>query len=233
MRYAKESQLNLRDLGGYKNDFSVISHFGKLLRGDCNNQLTINDLSELNNLDLDIVLDLRELNEVNKKESVYKKINNIKYINIPLGIGSKPPNSETEIPETYLKMFKANTISEILKIISAQNSNLIFHCTAGKDRTGIVTAIILKICNFSNKTIIQDYNRSDILLKPLINKLRNENPNQPKWLGRAKIKYMEEALKLFDNEFPSIIDFYKFHRLKNSEITNLKNKLLNTHPNSL
>ena len=50
-----------------------------------------------------------------------------------------------------------DAIYKIFKIISNSESGVIYYCNAGKDRTGLITALILKLLDVSNDQIIQDY----------------------------------------------------------------------------
>ena len=51
----------------------------------------------------------------------------------------------------------AKNMSEVLKVLAEAESGVLFHCTAGKDRTGVVSAIILMLCGVERETIVRDY----------------------------------------------------------------------------
>lgn len=48
----------------------------------------------------------------------------------------------------------------IVQRIMDAKSNVLFFCGAGKDRTGVVSAIILKRLGYDDQTIIEDYMKS-------------------------------------------------------------------------
>lgn len=70
-------------------------------------------------------------------------------------------NYVTEHPEVIRKI-----ITEILE----SDTPVLYHCTAGKDRTGIITALVLTILRFDNKTINNDYLLSNNYRKKLVNR---------------------------------------------------------------
>lgn len=70
-------------------------------------------------------------------------------------------NYVTEHPEVIRKI-----ITEILE----SDTPVLYHCTAGKDRTGIITALVLTILRFDNKTITNDYLLSNNYRKKLVNR---------------------------------------------------------------
>nr|WP_322624908.1 tyrosine-protein phosphatase [uncultured Flavobacterium sp.] len=67
---------------------------------------------------------------------------------------------------------KPETIKEIIRQILDNNGAVLYHCTAGKDRTGIVTALVLKVLKFDDSVIFNDYlysnnQREDLVYKRL------------------------------------------------------------------
>lgn len=62
------------------------------------------------------------------------------------------------------------TIKTIITEIMESEKPILYHCTAGKDRTGIVTALILTILKFDKETIYNEYLLSNNFRKPLVDK---------------------------------------------------------------
>ena len=69
------------------------------------------------------------------------------------------------------------SLSEIIRQITDSNEPVLYHCSAGKDRTGIVSALILSILKVDRKTIIDEY-----MLSNYYRKAKTE-----KMLGKAKL----------------------------------------------
>ena len=60
-------------------------------------------------------------------------------------------------------------IKQIITEILESDAPILYHCTAGKDRTGIISALILKILKFENDIIFEEYLVSNDLRKKVIN----------------------------------------------------------------
>jgi len=75
------------------------------------------------------------------------------------------------------------------------------HCTSGKDRTGLVSALILYICGVSKEDIIDSYHLSEVYLMAIFDQLQKENRAlgldenfdvAPKWVMRDVLDYLEQ-----------------------------------------
>lgn len=180
---------NIRDLGGIVNSDGKIIKDKLFIRSDHLSRLSQHDsdilVSEYN---LKKIIDLRSDNEkVNRQDVIIK---NIEYFNIPIfeqstmgvtgGMGAdvfsavKQSKSKKElldyIPDLnviYPMMIKSEysvkKLSEAIHIITDnRDGSVLFHCTAGKDRTGVIAALILEMLNVPRETIFEDYIETNI-----------------------------------------------------------------------
>ncbi|MGE4512917.1 MAG: tyrosine-protein phosphatase, partial [Chryseobacterium sp.] len=83
-------------------------------------------------------------------------------------------------------------IKKIIAKILESNKPVLYHCTAGKDRTGIITALILTILKFDKETIYNDYLLSNNYRKKLINKRLNLAENLHFLYPKMDIKVLEK-----------------------------------------
>ena len=168
-------------------DFSYITIDDQYVINRCS-FIRSNDITNfsLDNIDilkkqfnLKTVIDLRDKNEVLLSPN---KIKDIKYYNIPLfekRKKSKNNNSNKQkvckvpnVYETYLDMVRTRTakkqLKKILKILmSKRDGCILFHCTFGKDRTGLISFLLLHILHASIDDIKKDYLYSNIYLEPI------------------------------------------------------------------
>ena len=81
-------------------------------------------------------------------------------------------NAENRMLDFYKEypIEKPEVIRNIIDEVLASDAPVLYHCSAGKDRTGIITALILKILNFDDATIFNDYLSSNNLRKDLVYK---------------------------------------------------------------
>ena len=171
-----ESITNFRDLGGLKNRHGQTIIPKKLLRSGELSRVSLHDQERLlNEYHLETIVDLRSLDEVSERPD--KVFNNADYVHIDI---FKSIHDEGAGLEDFIKIGSAKraraymydiyytmTINpgaqagftkmiETALSVSEKNSFL-FHCFAGKDRTGISAALLLEILNIPKETIYQDY----------------------------------------------------------------------------
>lgn len=95
-------------------------------------------------------------------------------------------------------------------ILNKSKSPILFHCFAGKDRTGMAAAIILKSLNVSDKLIFDDYLKTNEMRKEanqlIVNDLRSkglteEQLNEVLVMMNVDKRYLEHSFKIIDKEF--------------------------------
>ncbi len=65
-----------------------------------------------------------------------------------------PPGSLEEVPVSYMEIASAACMKDVFKTIANASGGVLYHCTAGKDRTGVVSAILLSFLGVSEEDII-------------------------------------------------------------------------------
>lgn len=172
-----EHVFNLRDLGGYNNKENKQLKWGKIYRSSSFASATDKDLHVLEQLDLKTVIDLRTSRDVKIYPPRYRAENNF---NIPLRGNSDKVFFDQILAEkmtrrdiiNYLEngfhFFAENNsdhISDIFDILLEEdNYPVAFYCSLGKDRSAIISAIILSALDVSDNAIIYDYMLSDDLI---------------------------------------------------------------------
>lgn len=89
------------------------------------------------------------------------------YYHLPVTGGGSVPASPEAVVEAYVKMVDAQ-MEKIVDTIMRAETNVLFFCNAGKDRTGVVSAIILKRLGFDDVEIIADYIETKPNLMPFL-----------------------------------------------------------------
>ena len=100
------------------------------------------------------IVDLRSDKEVAENPCILKELDGFGYFHLPVSGGGDTPKSLEHLHTVYRQMLDEKMEKIIDTIINAQ-SNVMYFCTAGKDRTGVVSAIILKQLGFSDEIIIE------------------------------------------------------------------------------
>lgn len=222
--YNFPSMLNIRDLGGHKSKFGL-TRYGTLIRSDAPYKLSQNEIDEFMKLGVTTVIDFRSKPEIEQKPCVLAKIDGVKYYNIPMYGGNVMPPSEELVAPGYFKMIEdKETIYKIMHVIATSKGNVLYHCSAGKDRTGVISALLLTLVGVSSKEIAEDYYVSWENIKQLIDELLEKNPNMRMLENRRE--YIEDFLQMLNNKYGTANEYLMKIGLTNKEIEKIKAKLV-------
>ncbi len=173
---------NVRDLGGYAAMDGSETRWRSILRGDGLHLLNENDMGVLIDEGLRTVIDLRGARELEIEPNPFASHSIIQYRNIPLFGALSPidavrgPNGASfDMAARYRDAIDQcrGPIAEVLTAIAeADDGVVLFHCSAGKDRTGIIAALLLSLVGVDDDTIIADYALTASIGVPLIERLR-------------------------------------------------------------
>jgi protein tyrosine/serine phosphatase len=182
-----EAVHNARDLGGYKARGGRTVAWRRLFRSGELHNMTARDLAFLTEqIKLKSVIDLRSDYEIKRHGTGPLAGSGIKYFNISLisDGGNRQANEQrykkfTNMGQFYvdlaLKKEFGEGIAAALAIIAApENHPLLFHCSAGKDRTGLLAALLLSVLGVTDKDIKTDYCLSAAYVETVINLIKNQ-----------------------------------------------------------
>ena len=171
-----EGAYNIRDIGGYEGRDGATVRWRKLLRADGLHRLPPSSQAALVDSGLRTILDLRGSEELARDRDVFTDSDQVNYRHHNLmgdelmaEFAARPIGDSRAdyIAGTYRDTLdrRQPEIAETIAVF-AQPGALpgLFHCTGGKDRTGIVTAFVLGLCGVSNDTIVEDYALSGFYL---------------------------------------------------------------------
>ncbi len=168
---------NLRDVGGYPTHEGLDVRWGVLYRSDGLSNLDSGGLDGLAALGVRTVIDLRRDAEISRAPNPCAGDSRFAYLNIPLLTGpggpDRHPRELTELYRAYLDHGHAS-IRAVLATIAATppDQAVLVHCTAGKDRTGLVVALALSAAGVLPEAIVADYALTGPLIEPLRAMLR-------------------------------------------------------------
>jgi protein-tyrosine phosphatase len=168
---------NFRDLGGYPTSDGRITRWGQLFRSDTLHELTEADLQTLRDIGLASVIDLRTAAELERTGRGLLAAEPLRYLHLSViqeeGGGSQgaPTEAQEDLAQRYLWYLDVGreALVEALRMVGDQTSYpLVFHCAAGKDRTGVLAALVLDILGVERDVIVEDYvltaSRMDLIL---------------------------------------------------------------------
>jgi protein-tyrosine phosphatase len=170
---------NMRDLGGLPTRIMGQVRSGRLYRSGSLWFASNADCAVLAGLHLDTVIDLRIEQEAQHEEDWLCEILDLRYIQLPIHVpavdsasehgGMADPGSGVR----YQRLLEHNIESYIraLEIISRPDRHpVLFHCAAGKDRTGVLAALTLTCLDVEQSAIIADYDESNTSIHRIIDR---------------------------------------------------------------
>ncbi len=171
---------NTRDIGGYATRAGRSIRHNQVVRSDALHALSPADQHILSTLGIGTTIDLRFTMETTRAPSVYASSAFVRYVHLPL----HEPYPEAQMHETTasLATYYMHLVDEcggsILAVFEAlsepQALPVIVHCTVGKDRTGVVIALLLSMLGVNNDDVVADYALTGVLAGDFLDKLRRD-----------------------------------------------------------
>jgi protein-tyrosine phosphatase len=189
--------LNVRDLGGHKTVDGGETRYGEVVRADSLHQLTEDGWQSVVDYGIRTVVDLRmdEEREGDPPAEAPVELLHISLFNDDKAVfeeveaaAEAAPDVATATREVYLlflEHFKANVATAIRAVANAPEGGVVVHCMGGKDRTGLVTALLLELAGVDDAQIAADYTLSEDRLRP-----RHEL-----WFAEAETEAERERLR--------------------------------------
>ncbi|HWU18326.1 MAG TPA: tyrosine-protein phosphatase [Devosia sp.] len=169
---------NIRDLGGYARANGGSTQWRRILRGDSLSHLRDAGREHLLGQGLSTVIDLRGPHETAGEPNPFQDHDSVDYRNIALFDTLAPiaaADAAFDMAARYRDALDhcGARLAEVLRIIAtAPQGVVLVHCTAGKDRTGIVSAMLLLLSGVSEADVAEDYALTATLADPLLARLR-------------------------------------------------------------
>ncbi|MBR3228393.1 MAG: tyrosine-protein phosphatase [Erysipelotrichaceae bacterium] len=221
-----------KDLGNIINKENRKIREGMFIRSSDLYALDIEDTETVLDLGIKKVIDLRTVFEAKEKpDAVYEGVT---YLSCPLfeertlGITRESQNNEISalmkmpyLGDVYRRMlsdeYSIGMISKVLhEIMNAKEYPVLFHCTAGKDRTGVIAFFILYLLDVDYEVIIDDYlatnafyvDKADRTYRKILE--ASDDPElamKIKGFWMVRREYLEDGLSGIIEKYGSIDDY--------------------------
>lgn len=236
IRLPLEHAYNVRELGGYtiNNKESVKWH--RFLRGDDLSALSEQDILYLKEYGVVFDLDLRSFSECCENPDRLLQVPGIQYVNIPFMTSKIDDVTKLEkvaenfnLSDFYISLLKdKHIVYKVMKAIAeAPKGCILFHCTAGKDRTGILSMLLLGLAGVCKEDILTNYQMSYINLQKKIKML---NKGIPSVFDVSCIysnpETIETCIDYIENEYGTVEAYLSDCGLSIHQINNIKDRLL-------
>ena len=168
-----EGCLNARDLGGYETEDGRETRWGTVVRSDSPAALTEAGRAALAGYGVRTIVDLRLPDELEREPNPFAEPGDhgIAYTNVSfIDPAAAPPDAVSTLAEDYLQMLERyrQGVAEALAAIARAPADgaVLVHCAAGKDRTGLISALLLGLVGVPADTVAADYALTAELLRP-------------------------------------------------------------------
>jgi protein-tyrosine phosphatase len=176
---AWEGCLNVRDLGGHRTRDGAETRYRAVVRADSVRELTDAGWAAAVDYGVRTVVDLRMDREL---EADPRAELPVEVVHVPFfledddatfaeveAVATAAPDTAAATREVYLvflERFRKNVAAAIAAVAYAPEGIVVVHCMGGKDRTGLVTALLLHLAGVDNEQIAADYATSEERLRP-------------------------------------------------------------------
>jgi protein-tyrosine phosphatase len=163
---------NVRELGGHATTDGATTRWGSLVRGDSVGRLNEKGCAALEAYGIRTIIDLRIGVEARDEPSPLLCHATIVSHHLPLNPNdravSKATSALRDSPLPYMATVNAAFLAEsqpqiaaiMRAIVTAPEGGVLFHCHAGRDRTGLITALLLALADVPAASIVEDYTLS-------------------------------------------------------------------------
>jgi protein-tyrosine phosphatase len=234
---------NFRDLGGYRTHDGRTTRWRTVYRADGLHRLTPGDVDLLRPIGLRTVMDLRTEREIGEKgrfpfESHPVRFHHLSVIDRTWG-EDQLPTSDTPAAEflhtAYTSMLVAggDRFAGALGVLAETDAlPAVFHCAAGKDRTGLLAALLLGAVGVPSETIIEDYALTQDSMARQLQRLRADPrtgpsiDSVPSAFFAAEPEAMRRVLDDIDEQHGSIGNYVRWLGVTNEVIGRLVGLLI-------
>lgn len=194
---AWEGCLNVRDLGGHSTEDGNETQYGAVVRADSVRQLTNAGWEAAVDYGIRTVVDLRTDKELEADPPAELPVDVVHVQtleergDVPAEVEAAAAEAPTDAIATrdvyliFLERFRRNFARAVVEVARAADGAVLVHCAGGKDRTGLVAAMLLRLAGVSLEDIGADYALSEERLRP-----RNDV-----WLAEAGTDAERERLR--------------------------------------
>lgn len=226
-RYITENIVNCRDLGGYPSKYGC-TKFGRFIRCGTVDRPTEKDISLLKELNVSTVIDLRGDFEYNNQPNDLERLtNNVNHVSLYELNVAEAKNVKMTLSEVYAYIvdnYKENICKALRTIAAAPDGAVLYHCFLGKDRTGILSMLLLAIAGVAEDDIVADYQLTYTYLESYIHTHADSL-----WDTNAEMHYslpqtMRTLINYIKEKYESVENYIRLTGITDSETEKIRRR---------
>ncbi len=228
-RFRFENVFNLRELGGYQTALGQ-TRYGVFLRSDNITFLTDKEILMLKAYGLKRVIDFRHHLEIEEEPDPFMKDTDVLYQNYTydaLVDYTDEDFDKIHMPLLYITLCEVEEfIKPVFTALAEEEGTVLFHCSAGKDRTGVIAAILLKLVGVDFYDIVADYQVSKTYLDPKYKDMIDYPYAKYIHINDSKPETMIEFLNYLDEKYDSIEAYLNSKGISDKQIEQIRSKFI-------
>ena len=194
-----EGAENVRDLGGYIGTDGKAVNFNVFIRSAKLNTLTDADQKILfEEVGVDCIIDLRSASEAGHYPDIHPEGVDYYSISVPTYGEGVIINSLADMYMAALDMGQAEILAIMEIMANPEYETILFHCNAGKDRTGVIAMLLLGLAGVDNDTISEDYKWSEQFNEKTTAETLAERPDLKEFFVKTPKYEMQSTLEYLD-----------------------------------
>jgi protein-tyrosine phosphatase len=237
-KVAVEGCLNFRDLGGYPTATGGTLRWRQLFRADGLHALSARGVATVRDeIGLGDIIDLRSSAELSLDGRGLLEREGIRFHHLPLfdaGRGQQSPPLGSSLAELYFGMieFAREPIAKVVTVLARTRDPAVFHCAAGKDRTGVISAILLSLLGVREELIVADYAATREALDAIVERLLASDgyqgmfENLPPDTLHAEPATMEGFLARVREKFGGMVDYVREIGVDPADVERLRERMV-------
>lgn len=227
-----QGAFNVRDLGGYPLQDGGVTRRGVFYRADGTHALTAEDVKTLRGLGVTLAVDLRLPVEVERQPSRLAGCTGIRYENVAMFDGIQSAFLQNGVPASLSSLYESllehsrKQYARVFRLFLENEGASLFHCTAGKDRTGVVAMLLLRLAGVDEGLVAADYAASEQHLRPLFEQQREQvrrmGIDAPDYIFQSPAEEMKKVLAYLQQVYGGAEEYLRCCGLSAGETTALK-----------
>jgi hypothetical protein len=234
-----EGCVNFRDLGGYPTADGGTLRWRQLFRSDGLHALSPRGIATVRDeIGLGDIVDLRSSAELELDGRGLLEHEPIRFHHLPLFDAGRdaqrtPPFGAT-LADLYFGMidFARGPIAKVLTVLARTDAPAVFHCAAGKDRTGVISALLLSLCGVREEVIVADYAATREALDQIVERLMKSDGYQgmfdelPPDTLHADPETMEGFLARIRAELGGVAEYVRGIGVADADVKRLRERMV-------
>lgn len=239
---AWEGLLNVRDLGGHTTEEGGETKYGRIVRADSVRRLTDAGWEALVAYGVRTVIDLRTDEELAADPPAELPVDVVHVATLEedadvFAQADKASNDAVssamatrDVYLIFLERFQANFARAVAEIARAPEGGVVVHCAGGKDRTGLVTALLLRLAGVDAETVAADYALSEERLRPrhdlwLAEAATEAERERIRRIAVTPPDAMTEVLEELERRYGSIEGYLQAGGLSDEDLARVRSRL--------